>query len=737
MPKRGPSTLDKKAAHQRKLDSVAAYDRAESKAGREIGPLPKVKNPRRRAKGLKDAVYFHKTYFPNSYYLGFGQPHLDAIQSQAAAIETGGLRAIALMRGGGKSTITQRSAIRALLYGFRRYVVLFNSTDTFAVRSLKSIWRELERNDLLLEDFPEVCWPIRCLEGIPQKARGQTLNDLPTRIELTDGHLVLPTVAKSKSSGAVLQALGLTGAIKGLNFLASDGTPIRPDLVLLDDCQTRESAKSPTQTDDRERVICDDVLGLAGPQTNIAGVFLCTPIYVNDLTERFLDRDRHPDWNGSRTRMIETFPTNTAWWDNYGEVRRNGMRDGDGGAAANALYLAERETADAGCVLAWPDRVKKGDASGVQTAMNLYLTNPIGFKSEYQCEPESTRLGVGSREFNAAQVSGRVTGLERGIVPATATRLTAFLDVGGEILWFVVCAWNEQFGGTVIDYGTYPQQNRSVFAKSDPRPSLSDLYPGFSVSQRVFAGLGVLIPELMGRSWPREHGGEPLRIERGLVDAGWGEAADAVYKAIGRHAYPIYPSKGIGRSSSSVGVAKWKERTGERSGFHWRLTAGEGKRGRQVQFDPDAWKSFVHGAFLIPMGSTTGISLFGSKAGQHELFAEHLASECSEPKMTKGDTYDHWQPRPDRTDNDWFDCLVGCAVAASVAGVKINATGSVEKTVPAKPISLRELQEARRKEKEAAPPPKPDSPTTAPAPGAAKKPISLREMQEKNRRGKR
>jgi phage terminase large subunit GpA-like protein len=368
------------------------------------------------------------------------------------------------------------------------------------------------------------------------------------------------------------------------------------------------------------------------------------------------------------------------------------MRDGDGGAAANALYAAEREIADAGAVLAWPDRVKKGDLSGIQTAMNLYLTNPVGFKSEYQCEPESTRLGMGSREFSPTAVAGRVTGLERGIVPATSTRLTAFVDVGGELLWFLVAAWNEQFGGTIIDYGTYPQQNRTVFAKSDPRPSLSMLYPGHSASQRVFAGLGVLLPDLMARHWSREHGGESLKIERCLIDAGWGEAADAVYKSIARHGdYPIYPSKGVGRSSSSVGVAKWKLRPGERSGFHWRLTAGEGKRGRQVQFDPDAWKSFVHGAFQVPQGSKTGITLFGSKAGQHELFAEHLAAEYSEPAMTKGDTYDKWTVRPDRTDNDWLDCLAGAAVAASVAGVTINSTGNTEKPEPPKVLTQEEV----------------------------------------------
>ena len=111
----------------------------------------------------------------------------------------------------------------------------------------------------------------------------------------------------------MIQSFGLTGAIKGLNVLAPDGTPVRPDMVILDDCQTRESAKSPTQTDDRERIICDDVMGLAGPRTNIAAVFLCTPIYPNDLTERFINRDRHPEWQGTRTRMVELDGRTVGW----------------------------------------------------------------------------------------------------------------------------------------------------------------------------------------------------------------------------------------------------------------------------------------------------------------------------------------------------------------------------------------------------------------------------------------
>jgi hypothetical protein len=29
-----------------------------------------------------------------------------------------------------------------------------------------------------------------------------------------------------------------------------------------------------------------------------------------------------------------------------------------------------------------------------------------------------------------------------------------------------------------------------------------------------------------------------------------------------------------------------------------------------------------------------------------------------------------WKPRPTHPDNHWFDCLVGCAAAASMIGVK-------------------------------------------------------------------
>lgn len=658
---------------------MAERSREDSRETREIGPLPDVVNWERRNRGLVDPEFFHKTYFPNRFYLEFGDPHKDAIRTLADCTEDGGLFAFAMMRGGGKTVLSECEVMRAILNALRRYVVLIGATDGLAGKALKRIFREFETNDLLFEDFPEVCWPIRALERITQRARGQTLNGESTLMEITDGHLVLPTVRGSASSGAVIQSFGLTGALKGLNLLSPDGTPIRPDMVVIDDAQTRESAKSPTQTEDRERIICDDVLGLAGPRTKMAAVFLCTPIYPNDLTERFISRERHPEWQGVRTRMIETFPTNLALWDEYSEVRRESLRAGDKGARGNEFYLKNQAAMDAGCVLAWPERVTDGDISGIQSAMNRYYTNPTGFQSEFQCEPEKAQLGAGAKEIVPAEVAARTNGVERHSVPSQCTRLTAFVDVGGELLWYAVCGWNESFGGAVVDYGCWPRQTRTLFAASDPRPGMSDIFAGHSEEQRVFAGLKALIPEICAKTY--YSGPSEFRVERCLIDAGW--KPDAVAQSIrsSPHSAMLLASKGVGRSTEAVGVAKWKLRQGERSGYHWRLTAGIGGRGRQVQFDPDAWKSFIYSALHVPPGGPTGLTLFGKSAGAHEMLSEHMAAEYSQPVTLRGDTFDKWSLKPGIRDNHLLDCVVGCAVAASVGGLTWQADGGAAKPV--------------------------------------------------------
>ena len=676
----------------------AATDRKKSAEVREVGPLPPVTHPKLRKKAETDPEYFLLRYFPNRFYLGFGAPHRKAIQAIEDCITAGGLHAMAMMRGGGKTAITEPMILRALLYGRRRYAVFIGATDSLASQGVKRMKWELESNDQLLADFPEACFPIRKLDRVPQRIKGQTLDGLATNMELPDGHIVLPTVKGSKCSGSVVQAFGITGAIRGLQRLAPDGTPIRPDIVLLDDCQTRESATSPTQTERRERIILDEVMGLAGPTTKMAAVFLCTPVVENDLTERFINRELHPEWGGVRTQMVEAMPANMTLWDQYSEARRAGMREGDKGAAGNDFYQHRQVEMDTGCVLAWPDRMKTGDLSAVQTAMNLRIDNPVGFASEYQCQPLKPASAIGAKLNHPATISERLSGVAREQVPPDCTRLTAFVDVHGEILYYTVVGWTERFGGSVVDYGTFPKQNRTVFLQSDPRPSMSDVFAGQTDEQRVNSGLSVLVPQIMGRPYVRAGGGSEMRVERCLIDAGWKPSPVFGYCAASPFAPSLFPSKGVGRSETSAGVGRWKVRSdqGEKGGHHWRLTPSQVGRGRQVQYDPDAWKTFVHGALAVPIGNGTALTLFGTAATDHDLFVEHLAAEGSAIKPHRGEVFDKWSVLPDRVDNHWLDCVVGCAVAASVQGLLIPHTLTVAPTgPPVKPMKMSDRQKMK------------------------------------------
>jgi hypothetical protein len=656
--------------------------RSMSAAGREIGPLPPVADPDRRELCRDDLELFAVTYFPARFYLAFSPVHRTVIDRMHRCTEGGGLFACAMPRAFGKSMLAEVATVHAILYGRRRFVLLVAATERHAGQSLKRITAEFETNDLLAADFPEACFPVRALGRIHNRAKGQTLDGRPTRIDWTADGLTLPTVAGAPSSGAVVRVTGLTGAIRGLNALDPDGKPIRPDLVVIDDPQTRESAKSLTQTADREAVISDDVLQLAGPTTTIAAFMLCTVIYKSDLSDRFLDADRHPEWQGVRTKMVERFPDALDLWDEYQEVRRESFRSGDEGRRANEFYAANRERMDAGAVVTWAERVKDGDLSGVQTAMNFRLDNPRGFFAEGQNDPQAADPLAGAKEFHAEAVAARFSGSDHLAVPRECVRLTAFIDPGLTLLWYAVVAWNDRGGGAVIDYGCYPRQGRTWFEARDARPSLADTFEGRTEPQLVFAGLDAVAPEVLGRTYYREGKGDELKVERALIDCGWQPAA--VFQWIRQSGYfaVVYPSKGIGRTATARGVAEWKPRPGERSGWHWRLTIPESGRVRMVQFDPDQWKTRLHGLLTVPLGGPTGLTLFGKAAAQHEMIGAHCAAEYSSPVTIRGETFDKWEVRPDRPDNHLLDCLVGCSVAAGVAGVQWSARDRGEPEPP-------------------------------------------------------
>lgn len=661
-----------------------------SREGRDIAPIPPVEQPERKAAGERDFLCFLRTYFQHVFTLPFSPDHLTVIAKGQQSVLLGGLYAEAMPRGSGKTTLAELLCLWAVIYGHRPFIALIGSDAGHAEQMLESIKVEIETNDLLAEDFPEVCYPVTRMEGIGQRAAGQICEGDRTHIAWKQAHIILPTIKGSKASGAIIKACGITGRIRGMKHKTADGATLRPSLFVGDDLQTDESAHSPSQCQTRERTLAGAVMGLAGPGQKIAGLLPCTVIRKGDMADRFLDRTIYPDWNGERFKLIYSLPTNEKFWTEYSEIRLQALREEKGLAPATAFYVANRESMDAGAVVGWPERFNVDEASAVQHAMNLKLRDEAAFWAEYQNEPLTP--DASAEELTPDMIAGRVNRIERGRLPIGATHLTAMIDVQGTLLFYAVLAVDDHFTGGVVEYGAWPEQPRPYYSLRDARPTLQDAAKGSGLEGAIYNGLTQLTVNLLGREWVRE-GGDTMRISRCLVDANWGQSTDTVYQFCrqSQHAAILLPSHGRYFGASATPLSHYQPRPGERAGNNWRISNLAGKRAiRHVTFDSNAWKSFAAARWRTAMGDKGAWSVFGDKPDRHRLFAEHLTAETAVKTEARGRTVDEWRLKPGR-ENHWLDCVCGAAVAASIGGASL-LEGSGQ---PRRRVKLSELQ--RRK----------------------------------------
>lgn len=651
----------------------------QSLAGRDIGPLPEVVNPDRKAACERNFQLFCESYFPETYALAWSPDHLKVIEKIETAVLRGGLFALALPRGSGKTTITESAALWSMLYGHREFVVLIGATESAALELLDSLKTELEVNERLAEDFPEVCYPVAQLEGIANRCAGQLYKGERTRITWTSNEIVLPTVEGSRASGIIVRVAGITGRIRGMKFKRSDGRSVRPSLVVIDDPQTSESAGSLEQTRKRVRVLAGDILGLAGPGQKISGIMPCTIIRPGDMADIILNRNTHPDWNGEKTRMVYRFPTNMKLWEEYAEIRAEALRTEGNFQKATEFYLANREAMDAGAEVSWEARFNHDEVSALQHAMNLKFQDEAAFQSEYQNDPLPDDTADDSL-LSVDEICAKINGLARRRVPLKCDRLTMFVDVQKALLFYVVIAWAEDFTGAVIDYGSWPDQHRHEYSLADANPSIQTLFPKAGFEGALYAALSALTDECLGREWEREDGAV-LKIERALVDANWGQSTDVVYQFCRQssHAGVILPSHGRYVGASSKPMTEYRKQQGDRLGFNWMIPNVAGKRAiRHVIYDTNYWKSFIHARLAVPVGDKGSLTLYGRIPGAHQLFAEHLTAEYRVKTQGRGRTVDEWKLKPQSHDNHFLDCVAGCAVCGSMLGA------SLPETLPAK-----------------------------------------------------
>lgn len=683
-PKRGPGrprlpeaevrrrAAKKLKAAAKKAKHRAAMHRLLTAQGQDIGKIPACKNSERRDKAIASFKVFCDTYFSEVFYLPWSRDLLKVCAKVEQVVIRHDKIVILMPRGSGKSALCKSAVLWAVLSGRHQYVILIGATADNATKDLQWFKDELTENDKLLEDWPRVCYPIRKLDHEPRKCMGQRFEGRKTKIRWGKDRIVLPKIPDSVAAQAVIETASLEGNIRG-RWIRIEGRIVRPTLAIPDDPQTAESSRSQGpdgQTTHRLETINQDVQGLAGPTARTAILVPATIIQRGDLADQLL-KDRK--FHGERMKRLYAFPKNAALWERYKELRDGAMNDiPDAATEATAFYRARMckkgrkldEPADScsgckhadacmdcGAVVDWAARTDDPqNLSAVQAAMHsMYDYGPAGFASEFQNEPllsaEAARLPT------AEEICDQANGYNRGQVPDKAIHLTAFIDVGDDYLAYLVAAWEKNFTGAVIDYGTWPDQGRS-FTKATATNLLGGLYPKAGVEGSIVLGLKDLAGNLLSRSYAQASG-PPLQINLCFIDTGYKpESVYAAMRLLNRGPV-LRPSRGRGIPAGRAQFDDYHPDRCREMGLHWWIP----KESPQavIQIDTNFWKTFVHTRLATTVGDPGALTLYG-RSWEHVLLAAHILAEYyTTPSTEKGVKIQEWHQHVGK-DNEFFDC---------------------------------------------------------------------------------
>lgn len=628
-----------------RVDTTAADRVARMVARRaDIGELPPVVDPERREICRNDLVKFGMTYC-GSLLRHDPSP---ALRDYAAVIQgsilNGGLVHVRLPRGCGKSTWCKVAIVWAVAYGHLRYPVIFQASAMLANSLLEDVWALIETSDAFLDDFPEIAWPIRCLEGVVQRCAIQRYHGARTMIRRNADRIVLPTIEGSPSSGAIIVAKGAGAACRGMVH-GSD----RPDFVLLDDVQTRDDAPSEARCAKLSAWVMQDVLGLSGEQ-QLAGIMASTPIRPGDLSDQFADPAQHPEWRLVEHRLVSSWAEREDLWGHYDVLWAEDAARGDSTASSATRYYAEhRDQMDVGAATIDSDLFdRRMELSSIQHARNLLLrVGQAAFSAEYQLQPRRDSAAV---EIAVQHVTTALNGCPRRTLPPGTSQVLSFIDVMQDRLRFATMAFGPHQMAAVIDYGVYPEQGRVAPVNAPDRV----------VEASLARALMALARELLSWRYRRADGRE-VTAHALWMDAGWRtrvvNTTAAFFRRMG-HANVLgargVTSAAFDADSRSVVARGPNVQIRERDGVRW------------AAHNADALREAVQCAFLGAPMAPGSISLWGSDGSVHYDYATQITAERLAAKAVtgRGVSVYKWTMRPGGA-NHFLDATSGCLAMAS------------------------------------------------------------------------
>jgi len=268
--------------------------------------------------------------------------------------------AVAAPRGHAKSTVASLAYVLwTILYEHEKFILIVSATKEQAVQLLKNVKDEIQTNDLLLTDFPNVC-----------HRPGAKSTPKPWR----DNNIVL-------RNGAMIRAVGPGQGIRGVKH-----GPHRPGLIVVDDLENQEQCESADQRHKLRDWFEKTLLKTGDERTNVivVGTILHYDSLLANLAYPVPRAGKGVGWKSRIYRAVESSSDHPELWEKWESIRFGDEEyvHETGPRRAHLFYEDHRKQMLLGTRVLWPQR------EDYKTLMILRADEGrISFQSEKQNEP--------------------------------------------------------------------------------------------------------------------------------------------------------------------------------------------------------------------------------------------------------------------------------------------------------------------------------------------------------------
>ena len=310
-----------------------------------------------RSRAEQSLRAFSRLYLPHHLEKPPSRMHEDLYGILESLTQRPGARlAVAAPRNSAKSTlVTLLYPLWSICHRRYRFIVLLSDTADKAAEFLDHIKHELVNNPRLAEDYPDACERYGHYPRAPRWRADEIIT----------------------ANGIKVTALGVSQNIRGRRHVET-----RPDLIIVDDVETRENTQSAEARAKLDEWFNKSILKAGTKQTRV--LVVGTIQHYDSLLARLTDRVKSPLWESKVYRSVISWSTRPELWETWSALlhRREELDGGTGTEAAEKYFEANREAMLEGTEVLWPE-----NEDYYALMLMRESEGPASFDSEKQNEP--------------------------------------------------------------------------------------------------------------------------------------------------------------------------------------------------------------------------------------------------------------------------------------------------------------------------------------------------------------